>query len=132
MTVVQRFLVGEQVVAHVVHVEGALPANRDLREVLRDVPADNHGLHTGHGFRRVRVNRDDARVRMRTAQHGSMQHAWQREIGSVVRATGDLVEPVVANGPSADVFELFHLAVLVLYTRRISREPQSARSDQPR
>ena len=64
----------------------------DLGRVSGMSVAGDDRLDARAAPRAARVDRDDARVRVRAAQHGAVQHARQREVGAVVGAAGHLVE----------------------------------------
>ncbi len=54
------------------------------------VLAGDHGLDAGHAARGAGVYGQDARMRMRAAQHGGMQHAGHVEVGDILCGAGDL------------------------------------------
>jgi hypothetical protein len=106
VALVESLLVRESVVARVAHVEDDFAAKRDACGVLRDVRAGNDRLDTRHSFGGSGVDGHNARVSMRAPKEHAVQHAWQREVGSVVRPAGDLIHSVVTDRTRADVLIL--------------------------
>src|SRR5437870_13849990 len=63
----------------------------------------DHGLHAGQRLGLRGVDRDDARVRMRAAQHAADELAGQAEVGAEAGAPGHLVDAVRADRAGPDV-----------------------------
>ena len=105
MAVVQHLVARQHAVAHVAEVERRLSAEKHLRGIGRDVARRHHRLHAGQRLGRRRVDRHDARVRVRAAQHRAVQQAGQADIGAVGGAARDFVDAVVAHRPRPDIFE---------------------------
>src|SRR5262249_609145 len=79
-------------------------AGRDeLRGLVGEVVAGDHGLHAGERLGLRGVDRDDARVWVRAAQHLADELARQVEVGAEARASGDLVDAVRSDRARADV-----------------------------
>ena len=72
------------------------PGGRPGFDRTADNVGDNvNGAHIGMAFRRFRIDRYDARMRMRRAQQPAMQHARQLDIDREARGAGHL-------GPAID------------------------------
>ena len=71
-------------------------------DVLRHVLVGRHGEHAGMRLGPRRVDADDARAVVRRAQALAGEHALGRLVGHVLRAPGDVGDPVVAGESSAD------------------------------
>jgi len=95
---VEHFRVREHVVAHVVELESPF-THRELRGGFGNVSPGDDGLHASQSSRATRVDRDDARVSVRAAQHRAVEHAGKRHVRAVDGTAGHLVDAVVANRP---------------------------------
>ena len=71
-------------------------------ELARHVLPGEHGNHARHGHCLIALDRLDARMRMRRAQHVQMQRAVRRNVERVARPSGDdrLCERI-AQAPAA-------------------------------
>ena len=99
-------LLGEAGPAETAEVERALAAEPHLLVGLREIPAGDDRLDARQRLGGRRVDRDDARVRVRAADDRAVEHAGEREVGAEVGASGHLVGAVVADRPRTDVREL--------------------------
>src|SRR5262249_59392541 len=73
-----------------------------LDREVDDVLGGDNRLHTGQRFRFGRADRLDARMRMRAAQNLAPDLAWHGGVGGELRAAGDFVHAVGADGALAD------------------------------
>jgi hypothetical protein len=105
---------------HLVVLAAERPELADLHLVLRDaalgvlaatrqVCAGDDREHARQRRGARRVDADDARVRVRAAQHAPLHHARQREVGAVVGAPGHLVDAIRSHRPRADDAEVTSL-----------------------
>ncbi len=69
---------------------------------IDEVLAGHHGFDARQRQGLVEVDRLDARVRMRAAQHLAVQHAGLREVGAEGGAAGDLLDAVGPDRALAD------------------------------
>ena len=103
MALVQGLLRGQAVVAQELGVD-----HRPFAQVqhpstgLRQVGGCHHGMDAGHGFRLAGVDALDAGVGVRAPQHLSVEHPRQGQVRAVLRPPGNLVGPVVPDGPAPD------------------------------
>ncbi len=97
----QRLFARHHVAAHPAHVLDA-EHDRFVEREIDDVARGDHRLDAGQRFRLRGVDRLDARVRMRAAQHLAPDHAGHIGVGGKRRAARDLVDAVRANGALAD------------------------------
>ena len=101
MAVEQRLLARHDVAAHPAHVLDA-EHHRLVERELDDVVARHHRLHAGQRLGLRRIDRPDARMRVRAAQHLAPHHAGHGVVGAVLRAAGHLVGAVGADRVLAD------------------------------
>ena len=87
-------------VAHVAAAHHHLRAHL-VRGLGGKIVAGHHREHAVERFRGAGVDRADAGVGVRAAQHLAVQHAGQVEVGAVVGAAGHLVDTIVAHGARA-------------------------------
>ena len=74
-------------------------------ELARHVLPGEHGDHAGHRESLVALDRSDARMRMRRAQHLEMERAVRRNVERVARFAGDdRFGERIAQAPAAGVF----------------------------
>ena len=73
----------------VVGVDQMILVRRRRVELARHVLPGEHRDHARHGHCLVALDRLDARMRMRRAQHLQMQRAFRRNVERVVRLAGD-------------------------------------------
>ena len=74
-------------------------------ELARHVLPGEHGDHAGHRESLVALDRSDARMRMRRAQHLEMKRAIRRDVERVARLAGDdRLGERVAQASAAGVF----------------------------
>ena len=101
MTGKQDFAARHHVAAEPAHV-GDADQHRLVERNLGHVRRSDHRLDAGQrgGFRGI--DRFDAGMRMRAAQHFAPDHAWLSVIGTVERAPRDLVLAVRPGGALAD------------------------------
>ena len=103
---VQRLVGSQDVVAEKPHVvQHALGEIDHPAGGLRQVPGRHHRMHARQFLGMPGVDRLDARVAVGAAQHHAVQHARQPDVGTVARLAGDLLGPVVADGPLAHLVE---------------------------
>ena len=69
---------------------------------VRGIFAGNHRFHAGHRTRGRKIDRNNARIRMRTAQHRAVQHAGHLNVGHVQCRAGDFGYRVGALNVFAD------------------------------
>ena len=100
---VERLLAGHDIARHVAVVHHHLAGRDELRRLIGEVVAGDHGLHARQRLGLRRVDRHDARVRVRAAQDAPDELAGQVEVGAEAGAAGHLVEAVRADGARADV-----------------------------
>ena len=103
VALVERLLAGHDVPDHVLVVHHHLAGRDELRRLVGEVVAGDHGLHAGQRLGLGGVDRHDARVRVRAAQHAADELAGQVEVRAEARAAGDLVDAVRADRARADV-----------------------------
>ena len=103
VALVERLLAGHHVPHHVLVVHHHLAGRDELRRLVAEVVPGDDGLHAGQRFRLRRVDRDDARVRMRAPEHAADELAGQVEVGAEAGAPGHLVHAVRADRARADV-----------------------------
>ena len=103
VAVVQHLLARHHVAAEVAARDLGLAARdialRRRQEILRG----HHREHAGQRERGARVDAEDARVRVRAAQHAAPDHARQRVVRAVARAPRDLVDAVGTRRARADL-----------------------------
>ncbi len=104
VAVIQHLGARQEVVRHVFQVHRAF-AHPELGVGQHDVLAGHHRFRTRNREDAARVDRHDARMRVRTAYDHAVQHARQRQVGAVVGAPRHLVDAVVTNRPCADCRE---------------------------
>ena len=81
-----------------------LGAERGHRpDVLQRLGAGEDADHAGQRPRGARVDRADAGVGVRAAQHGGVQHAGHHDVADVARASGQQLRVFLAGGRLADV-----------------------------
>ena len=56
---------------------------------MRGIFTGNHRFHAGHRARGTQVDGNNARIRMRAAQHRAVQHAGHLDVGNVQCRAGD-------------------------------------------
>ncbi len=98
----QRLVARHHVAAHPAHVLDAEHHRAIGDREVNDVARGDDGLYARQllGFRRV--DRFDAGMRMRAAQHLAPDHAWHRGVGGELGAAGHLVHAVGTDGALAD------------------------------
>ena len=77
---------------------------------LWKIGAGDDCVHTFDCGSRFRIDRLDACMCVRAAQHFAEQHARQTEVGAEIRATRDLVDTIGAYDAGADDLELSRFA----------------------
>jgi hypothetical protein len=102
MAVVQHLVARQQVLGEVLGVDRRFARLGDAGRRQRHTVTDDHRLDARQRPRLVGVDRADARVGVRAAQHAAPQHPRQREVCAVIGAAGHLVGAVVADGPGTD------------------------------
>ena len=103
VALVEHLLAGHDVPHHVLVVHHHLAGRDELRRLVGEVVAGDDGLHAGQRLRLRRVDRDDARVRVRAPQHPADELAGQVEVGAEAGAAGHLVDAVRPDRARADV-----------------------------
>ena len=86
----------------VVGIDQMILVRRRRVELARHVLPGEHGDHARHGHRLVALDRLDARMRMRRAQHFQMQRAVRGNVERVARLSGDdRLGERIAQAPAA-------------------------------
>ena len=90
-------------IAHLVARHDRLVIDEDAEAVLaRHIGAGDDAFDAVHRFRGGSVDRDDARMRMRRAQHLHVQHARHSHVAGIFEAAGDLARRVDTADVLAD------------------------------
>ena len=107
VSLVKCLVASEDVVAEVFEIDCAFTQVCDFVCRCRQVFGGDNGFDTGICLGAARVNRADACMCMRTAEHGAVQEAGGMEIGTIERTAGDFINTVVSDGPGSDDFVFF-------------------------
>ena len=102
VTAVEGLVGGEHVLAHVRGRGGALTHVEHLVGDDRQVAVGHHSEDAGHGLGRARIDGEDARVRVGTAQDGALDEVGKVDVGAVERLARDLLDAIGADGTGAD------------------------------
>ena len=90
-------------IAHACSIASGYRSGRKAPHLRRGVSSPSeHRFDARHRRGGARVDRHDARVRVRAAQHRSVQHAGQVDVGDVLRRAGDFRNRVGARNVAAD------------------------------
>ena len=89
-------------------------------EVLSDVLAGDHRVHTRQGARLGGVDAEDARVRACAVDEPAGDRAGDRLVGHVARGTGDLRQPVDARRRPTELHVVRHAPILSHVETRVA------------
>ena len=105
VAVIQRLVARQRVAGHVAEVRRAFADERFLACDLRHVDGGHHRLDARDRFRLGDVDRTDAGMGVRAAQHLADKLARKLEVGPELGAAGDLIHTVRADRAGADDLE---------------------------
>ena len=102
VALIERFLMRHNVFGHQPDIALGFGQVNDLILDDRKILSGQHRQHAGQGFGAAGVDRPDAGMSIRAAQHLAVKHTRQLDIGAVFGRPRDFVNPVVPDRPGAD------------------------------
>ncbi len=101
----QDFIARQRLPALIEHVGRCFTDILNLAFHFWKVVRGDHGFDPGQGLSLAGIDRKDAGMGVRAAQHGAIQHARQAQVGAVQCPPGDLFGAILADRAGADHLE---------------------------
>ena len=102
MTAIECLGPGQSVVPEMLQIDGPFAQFGDLVFRIGQIITGRHGMHARQRQCGRKVDRLDVGMGVRAAEHHPVQHAGQTNVSAVLRAAGDFIDAIMANGASSN------------------------------